>query len=271
NQGTAIIDAHDHFGQVASVEAMNKAMTLAKEFGISIVTVKNSSHFGIAGYYAQMAAKQDLIGLAMTNTAPLVVPTGGCQAVIGTNPLAVSVPTKTQPWSMDCAQSIVPRGRIEVAERNQETLPPEWAVDGQGQPCTDPTQVLKGLANRSEGGICPLGGHKGYGLIMMIDILSGVLSGAGYGLHVDEHLQAEMGHCFIAIDIERFMPISEFKQRMQDFSEMLKAAAAPGQQVWLHGEIENQRRQENLELGIPFEDQHIEILNKIAEEYGLIL
>ncbi len=246
---TAVLSAHDSFGQVAGIIAINKAKELAKNSGIGMVTVRNSSHFGIAGYYAERVLP-DMIGIAMTNTSPLVVPTNGNQAVLGTNPIAIAVPTNTDPWLMDLSTSIISRGKIEVYEREGKPLETGWAVDGDGYSCTDPSKMLNILKNRLNGGICPMADYKGYGLSAMVDILSGLISGAGFGLDVGGKDHADIGHCFIVINIDHFIDKKEFLIRMDNFCKQLQNSSAPGKRVFLHGEKENIARHTSIKSGV---------------------
>jgi LDH2 family malate/lactate/ureidoglycolate dehydrogenase len=165
---------------------MNLAIKKAKRTGVGFVTVRNSNHYGIAGYYSLMALKNNLIGISMTNSAPLAVPTFGRDSMIGTNPISVMAPAR--PFALDMATTVVPRGKLEVLNRLGKPLPLGWAVDERGIPTTDTARVLDNMTKAAGGGVLPLGGagedlsgHKGYGLSLMVDVLSGVLSGADYG------------------------------------------------------------------------------------------
>ncbi|MBI4592432.1 Ldh family oxidoreductase [Candidatus Uhrbacteria bacterium] len=264
----ARVDAHHGFGQVAGVFAMDTATALAKEYGLGMVTVCHSSHFGIAGYYASRAAP-DMIGIAMTNTSPLMVPTGGKKSVLGTNPIAVCVPHEAEPWLMDFSTSAVSRGKIEVCDREGTALEPGWAVDGNGEPCLNPRQVLDILAKRLDGGIAPMAGYKGYGLSALVDIFCGVLSGSGFGLDVGKAGPGNVGHCFLAIDIGRFMPRDLFASRMQSFCTSLTQSSAPNKRVYLHGELESMARVESVKQGIVVAPETDALMRLIAQERKL--
>ena len=181
---SAVVDAHNGMGQVVSVKAMNLAIDKAKKSGIGMVPVRNSNHFGIAGYYARMAVSQGLIGVAMTNSEAIMVPTFGKKAMLGTNPIAFAMPAKPFPFVFDSATTVVPRGKLEVVVKRDGVIPEGWAVDERGLPCTDAARVLGNIINKAGGGILPLGGagedtsgHKGYGFGMICEIMTAVLSG----------------------------------------------------------------------------------------------
>ena len=218
-KATALIDGGQSLGQVVGRKAMEIAITKAKETAVGVVTVRNSNHYGIAGYYALMALEHDLIGMSMTNAAPLVVPTFGRTAVLGTNPIAITAPTSQEtPFVFDMATSTVPRGKVEVFNRQGKAMPQGYAVDETGADTTDPARVLNALAKRLGGGLLPLGGageefggHKGYGLALMVDVLSGVLPGAATGLQVyGDERRPDVGHFFLALDPAAFRPLDEF-------------------------------------------------------------
>lgn len=265
---TAILDAHDTFGQVAGITAMKKAEELARDNGISIVVVRHSSHFGFAGYFAELALPK-MIGIAMTNSVPLVVPTFGRRAVLGTNPIAVAAPTFGEPWLMDFSTGVISRGKIEVYDREKKELEPHWAVDEHGQPCQDPAHMLHLLKNRLNGGINPMASHKGYGLAVMVDLFCGLISGASFGLHVAEKEHADIGHCFIAVAIEHFLPMTEFLSRMDNFCRQLTQTPTVGQHIYLHGEKENATRQECLKKGVILKPETERALQALAEELGI--
>src|SRR5256712_9190689 len=183
-KATALIDGGQSLGQVVGKKGMDVAIRKAKDTAVGIVTVRNSNHYGIAGYYTLMALEHNLIGVSMTNAAPLVVPTFGRISVLGTNPISLTAPAmKEKAFVLDMATATVPRGKVEVYNRAGKPIPHGWAVDETGRSSTDPARVLNALAKRLGGGLLPLGGegedlggHKGYGLALMVDVLSGVLS-----------------------------------------------------------------------------------------------
>lgn len=284
----ATVDAHNGLGQVAGELANRLAIAKARAHGIGAVTVKNSNHYGIAGYYALQAVDEGMIGISLTNSAPLVVPTFGAEIMIGTNPIALGAPAGRFPaFLLDMATSVVPRGKVEVYDRAAKQMPVGWAVDEIGYDCQNPGQVLKNLIERSGGGILPLGGrgeeysgYKGYGLSLMVDILCGVLSGAAYGPNVDDvhgNPQAgtaafpNVGHFSAAIDIARFMPITTFAARMDDYIERLKGSrkALGEQAIFIHGEKEWARMLVHREVGIPIGDNVFATLSRFGEAAGV--
>ncbi len=279
-KATALIDGGQSLGQVVSRKAMGLAIKKAKDTAVGIVSVRNSNHYGIAGYYTLMALEHDLIGVSMTNAAPLVVPTFGRTAVLGTNPISLTAPAdKEKPFVLDMATSVVPRGKIEVYDRLGKPIPHGWAVDETGKSTTNPSAVLKALAKRLGGGLLPLGGegeefsgHKGYGLALMVDVLSGVLSGAATGLQVylDEK-RPDVGHFFMALDPAAFRPLDEFKRDMDRLARELKdSPKAHGQErIYVHGEKSFARMEMYRREGIPLNVKVVEQLRKIGAELGV--
>jgi len=276
---TALIDAGAGLGQPVSYRAMEKAIQKASDVGAGFVTVRNSNHYGIAGYYAMMALEHDLIGLSMTNASPLVVPTFGREAVLGSNPISVAVPAGSErPFVLDMATSVVPRGKLEVYARRGEKMPLGWAVDEEGLPTADPRRVLDNVARRHGGGLLPLGGageelggHKGYGLSLVVDILCGVLAGAAYGPLTYSGPTPNLGHLFGALRVDLFRPLDEFKADMDDLIRRLKASAkAPGQDhIYIHGEKEFEEAERRRREGIPLHPAVVDSLREIGEELGI--
>ena len=231
---TMRIDGGTGLGQVVGHQAMKRCIEKAKEVGMAMVTVKNSNHYGIAGYYAMMALEEGMIGISYTNAQPLVAPTYGRTAVLGTNPIAVAVPAgKERPYVLDMATSIVPIGRITVYQKSGRQIPEGWGVDKEGNVTTDPNAVLNGGALMPLGGIDVMRGYKGYGLAMLVDIFTGVLSGAATASsvgHPGQNMPADVGHFFQVIRIDALRPIDEFKAHMDTFIQELKnAPKAAGQ------------------------------------------
>ncbi len=283
-----VIDAKNGIGQVVSDLAMDLAVSKAKANGLGVVTVKNSNHYGIAGYYVQKAIDAGMIGLCMTNAAPLVVPTHGADAILGTNPIAFGAPgADGLDFLLDMATSVVPRGKLEVYDRNRKQMPVGWAVDEHGYDSKNPGLVLANLVKRAGGGILPLGGrgeefsgYKGYGLALMVDVLCGVLSGSAFGPDVDnvrrearpdETLAPRVGHFFLAIDIARFMPLAEFRQRLTELAGVLKNSrkALDRSTIYIHGEKEQTRAKLHERAGIPLAANVLAALRTIASECGL--
>jgi LDH2 family malate/lactate/ureidoglycolate dehydrogenase len=283
-----VIDAKNGIGQVVGELAMDLAIAKAKANGVGVVTVRNSNHYGIAGYYVQKAIGEGMLGISMTNASPLVVPTHGADAILGTNPIAVGAPgADGLDFLLDMATSVVPRGKLEVYDRNRKQMPAGWAVDEHGYDSKNPGLVLANLVKRAGGGILPLGGrgeefsgYKGYGLAMMVDVLCGVLSGSAFGLDVDnlrrapqpgETVAPRVGHFFLALDIARFMPVAEFGARLTELVGVLKNSrkALDRSTIYVPGEKEQARARLHERSGIPLAANVLGSLRKIAAECGL--
>ena len=274
---TLVLDAQNGLGQPAAKRAMDLCIARAREAGTCMAVVRNSNHYGIAGYYPMLAAAQDMIGVCCTTAGPLVVATGGRTSLLGTNPLAFAAPAgRHQPFMLDMATSVVPIGKVEVKARRQTPLPAGWAVDAQGRTATDAAEVLARTSGDLTGGLVPLGGleagHKGYGLAVMVDILSGVLAGARVSLHVREAKgrgeSAGVGHFVAAIDLAAFGAVDEFKEAMDAYIDDLHAAPrAPGvDRLMVAGEPEFEARQRHLRTGLPLHGGVAASLKKLGRE-----
>jgi len=272
---TLLIDAGNGLGQVVGVYAMNRCIEKAKQAGMCFATVRNSNHYGIAGYYAMMGLKEDMIGISSTNTWPLVVPTYGRKPMFGTNPIAVAVPTKKEtPYVLDMATSVVPIGKIEVYERREKEMPTGWGVDSEGRDTTDPRKIRNGGSLLPLGGTVDHAGYKGYGLGVLVDILTGVLSGGVFGPDVgrpEDPTPSRIGHFFGAVNIDAFMPKKEFKKRMDSMLQGLKdSPRAPTQsRIFYAGEIEAETERLRLVKGIPMYWKVYETLKKLGNETGI--
>jgi len=282
---TALIDGGAGLGQPVSARAMRLAIDKASKVGAGFVTVRNSNHYGIAAYYAMMAMEQECIGFSMTNAAVLVVPTFGRDAMLGTNPISVAAPSgKERPYVLDMATSTVPRGKLEIYDRQEKPLPLGWATDAHGLPTTDPALVINNLLARIGGGLLPLGGageqyggHKGYGLSLLVDILAGVLPGAAYANHVypktDEGkpLPSNLGHFFGALRVDGFRPLEEFQASMDDIIQRLRTSAkSEGQdRIYIHGEKEYETADTRRSQGIPLHPKVAGDLRAIGQEVGV--
>jgi L-2-hydroxycarboxylate dehydrogenase (NAD+) len=282
---TALIDAGDGLGQPVSKRAMNLAIEKASQVGAGFVTVRNSNHYGIAGYYAMMALEHDMIGISMTNSAVLVVPTFGRDAMLGTNPISVAAPAgEERAFVLDMATSTVPRGKLEVYNRRNKPLPLGWATDETGEPTTDAAQVLDNFVKLAGGGLLPLGGagellsgHKGYGLALLVDVLSGALPGAGYANNIypkdaaGKPLPANVGHFFGALRVDGFRPLDEFRATMDDLIRRLKnAPKAVGQErIYIHGEKEFELAEERAANGVLLHPKVVADLKAMAGEFGV--
>jgi L-2-hydroxycarboxylate dehydrogenase (NAD+) len=257
----------------------------ALAYGCGFAAVRNSNHYGIAGYYAMMALKNDMIGISATNAAVLVVPTFGRDAMYGTNPLALAIPAGDErPIVIDMATSTVPRGKLEVYHRREKPLPLGWATDERGVPTTDAGQVLDNFTRRAGGGLLPLGGageefsgYKGYGMGLMVEILSAVLPGAAFLTSVypkdagGTPLPANLGHFFGAWRLGAFRAPSEFKADMDRFIRELKGGklAEGATRIYVHGEKEFEEAARRTEHGIPLEAKVEASLKQIAADLNV--
>jgi len=282
---TALIDGGDGLGQPVSRRAMQLAIEKAGKVGAGFVTVRNSNHYGIAGYYSMMALEHNMIGFSMTNAAVLVVPTFGRDAMLGTNPISVAAPAgKERPFVLDMATSTVPRGKLEVYNRQEKPLPLGWATDETGEPTDDAVRVLDNFLKLAGGGLLPLGGvgellggHKGYGLALMVDVLCGVLPGAGYANNIylkDEGGKprpANVGHFFGALRVDGFRPVEEFKATMDDIIGRLKGTSkAVGQdRIYIHGEKEYEIADDRQANGVILHPKVAADLKAMAAEFGV--
>ncbi|MCL7454035.1 MAG: Ldh family oxidoreductase [Anaerolineae bacterium] len=282
---TVTIDAGAGLGQPVSYRAMKQAIEKAKAYGCGFATIRNSNHYGIAGYYAMMALEEGMIGMSTTNAAVLVVPTFGRDAVYGTNPIALAVPAgQERSFVMDMATSTVPRGKLEVYHRQEKPLPLGWATDEKGVPTADAGRVLDNFAKRAGGGLLPLGGageemsgHKGYGMGLMVEILSAVVPGAAFlsGVYPKDEqgkpLPANLGHFFGAWRVDAFRPAEEFEADMDRFIRELKggALAEGATRIYVHGEKEFEEAARRAETGIPLGPKVEASLKQIAADLGL--
>lgn len=281
---TAVLDAQNGMGMVAGYRAMELAIRKARAFGLGAVVVRNSSHYGIAGYYALMAAQEGMIGMSFTNARPSVAPTFGVEPMLGTNPIAFACPTDEPfPFCFDAATSVSQRGKIEVLARLGEPVPAGWVVDRQGKPATDAQAILAGLS-RDLCAFLPLGGageelggHKGYGLATMVELLCSALAGGPYLKDLlDQDAEgrpkpSRLGHFFLALDIQRFLPLEEFKRLAGEILRALRASAkAPGQaRIYTAGEKAYLKIQEVQARGVPFDPPLWARMRELAQELGI--
>jgi len=266
----ALVDGDEGLGQVVGYKAMKLAIEKAKRSGIGVVVVRNSNHYGIAGYYALMAAKEKMVGISMTNSRPLVAPTGGVERFLGTNPISIAAPTKGKPFLLDMATSVVPIGKLEVYRRKGKPIPEGWAIDKEGNVTIEVEDVFNGGALLPLGGFGELfGGHKGYGLSVMVDILAGILSGGTWSKHVKNTSDkgSNVCHFFMAINIEAFVPLEEFEEKMSRMIEELKSSRKHRdfERIWIHGEKGFLTEETRLKIGIPIYKKVLEELNEIAD------
>lgn len=282
---TAVLDGNNGMGQVVSRKAMEMAIEKAKKFGMGMVAVRNSNHYGIAGYYATMATEAGMIGLTGTNARPSIAPTHGIENMLGTNPLTFGIPTDEDfPFVLDCATSISQRGKIEVYQREGKELPAGWVIGSDGQPRTDTDQVLKdlvtgGAALAPLGGIGEeLGGYKGYGYATIVEILSAALQGGAFlkalsGISNGEKVPYRLGHFFIAIDVEAFTELDAFKKTTGEILRALRASEkAPGaERIYTAGEKEHLAFLERSDKGVPINEALQKDIEEINRLYGVKL
>lgn len=275
---SAKVDGHDGMGQLIAVECMNLAINKAEQTGVGMVTVRNSNHFGIAGYYSKIATDRGFIGIAMTNSESLMVHTNAKKAYLGSNPIAVSAPAQPIPFWFDAATVVVPRGKLEVYNKLSKPLHDGWAVDENGVSCSDAAHVLEKIASKSNGGILPLGGaeeatgsHKGYGFGMICEIFTSILSGGATSNH---HVRmagkgAGTSHFFMAIDPAIFGDPSAVQQRLSVLlQELREAPIADGKlRIFTHGEKEHIAARKHLSEGI---DVNINTLAEIKSIFDYL-
>lgn len=276
NPTTALLDAGGGLGYPVAHKAMSLAIEKAKKMGLASVAVRNSAHFGAAGYYTRMAAAEGLVGFAFTSTsAPRVVPALAAEGRLGTNPIAFTAPTKkNKPFNLDMATSTVASGKIRNKAVEGQPLPDGWAVDGEGQPMTDAAEYFKGANMTSLGGTRELGSHKGYGLGAMVEILGACLTGSSLVMSPDHGRRTpgtmEIGHFFIAIDPSAFREAGKFEETTDRMIDELHGTERidPDQPVLVAGEPEDMIEKERAKTGIPIPPGLRDKLKNLAAETG---
>ena len=270
----ALVDGHSALGMVTSVFAMQAVMDKARQCGVGYVGVRNSCHFGAAGYYANLAAAENMIGLAMANDTPSVTVPGARGRVTGSNPLAYAVPNGDgRPIMLDMATSVVAGGKVTAAHAAGQAIPPDWVLDRAGEPTTDPVAFLEGGALR------PMAGHKGYGIALLIEMLSGVLTGALLTRQVvpwivgDPSLPTGHGAAFLAVNVAAMMPIEVFKGRVEGLAREIHDApkARGADRIYLPGEMEWERRERVLREGIVLPPDVVASVLALSDETGVPL
>jgi len=269
---TVLLDAGSTFGHVAGKQAMELCVSRASATGVAAVGVRNSTHFGLAGVYALQATEQKAIGIVCSNAAARMPPAKTRTAVLGTNPLAIAVPTRSKyPILLDMATSAVALGRILEAQRLGASIPIGWALSHDGRPTVDPAEAAKGL-------LLPMAGPKGFGLAFALEVLAAVLTGASVGQNAGSMYQSwdrteDLGHMFIAVSIEAFIPLETFLERLEDLSTQVARAQPlePGERAYLPGELEFMKEEENRRLGIPMSDERWAPIAQLGEVMGLSL
>lgn len=280
---TAVIDGHHGMGHVVSKRAMQMAIDKAKKFGMGMTVVRNSTHYGIAGYYALMAIEAGMIGLTGTNARPSIAPTFGVENMLGTNPLTFGIPTDEEfPFVLDCATSVTQRGKIELYERLGKDCPPGWVIDEQGRTRTDTSQILKDLV-AGTAALTPLGGmgeetggYKGYGYAAVVEILSAALQQGSFlkgllGFENGKPVPYKLGHFFLAIDVSAFVDLAAFKKTTGDIlRELRNSKKAPGNEhIYTAGEKEYLAWLERKDRGVPVNDALIKHINTMRSECKL--
>lgn len=270
-ESAALLDAQQSVGQVAAMAAMRLAIAKAAKTGLAVVSVRNSNHFGASAFYAMHALQHGMIGFAATNAGPSMAPTGGREGRLGNNAFAVAVPAGTfPPLVLDMATGAVAWGKIFLAQQEKRKIPATWALDKNGVPTDDPNAAAdKGL-------IQPLGGYKGYGLSLLIDILTGGLSGGGFSTRVKSLYQevatpSHVAHTCAALRIEGFMPLEEFRQRMDAIIQLMRSCpkAEGVERILVPGEIEHETARRRSVEGIPLNAELKQELSVLASELGL--
>lgn len=274
----ALIEGHEYMGQICSIMAADIAIAKAKKAGIAYVAVRNSNHFGIAGYYAKKILDEHLLGIVMTNTEAIMIPTGGKKPLLGTNPIAVGMYAEPYPFIFDAATTVVPRGKLEVYAKKNVPIPEGWAVDNLGQPSRDPKKIQACINTRDFGGILPLGGnreinggHKGYGFGLIVEIMTGILSGGITSDHVREVFSEDRcSHMFLAIDYGMFGDKRVIENKLSQYLETLRASPAVGNEpVMTHGQKEMINYRNNLEHGIFLNAKTQQEIIAIAQQFNL--
>jgi len=285
-KATAVWDGNHGMGHVIAHKAMQNAIEKAAEYGIGSVAVRNSTHYGICGYYAEMATKRDMIGLIFTNARPSICPTHGVSPLLGTNPICFGAPTALPyPFLYDAATSISQRGKIEQLAREEKATPEGWAIDLNGKPHTDTNKLLKDLVDQTAS-MLPIGGtdelsgsHKGYGLSTMVEILCAAMQNGSYlnmllGKDADGNpAPYRLGHFFMAINIDFFTDIEDFKAITTDICRQLQNSQKfPGSdRIWVAGEKEYEKELEVRQNGIPIVANLAKNIQIMQEELGFTM
>jgi L-2-hydroxycarboxylate dehydrogenase (NAD+) len=264
-----VLHGDDGAGPVVGKAAMERAIALAEQFGVGVVGVQRSNHFGAAALYARMATEIGMIGIAMTNVVPNVVAPGGSKPVVGNNPLAIAIPTFGEfPFVLDISLSNVAGGKLLLASKKGEKIPLDWATDNQGKPTDDPDLAFKGF-------LLPMGGYKGLGLAYVVDILCGVLTGGAFldemkGMYKFPDDPSLTGHLMIALKTEVVMSRAELQERMAAFVSKVKASPMwdTSKEMLIPGELEHRTEQARRAQGIPLPANLYDELVALGKELG---
>jgi LDH2 family malate/lactate/ureidoglycolate dehydrogenase len=259
----ALLDAGKGFGYVAAQRAMSRCIEKARDGAVALVGVRNSNHFGIAGYYALQAAKAGMIGWAMTNAGAEMAPTGSAKPVLGTNPWGIAVPRRNHsPIVLDMALTASGKGMMRWLRRAAKSMPESWALTPTGIRTTDPEAAMNGP-------LLPIGEYKGYGLSFVTDVLTGVMTGALFGLSVfQQDTNFDVGHQMLAVRPDAFIDRASFEDRLEKLIDEVEAAPPidPDQPVVLPGELERRRMEERRRKGVPVDRETVERLRGLARE-----
>jgi LDH2 family malate/lactate/ureidoglycolate dehydrogenase len=262
---TALLDGGNGIGQVAGWKAMELSLRKAREFGIGSTLIRNTNNLGFFAFYTIHAAAEGFAGIAMGNANAAISPWGGAEAFFGTNPISIAVPGSPEPIALDMSSSLVARGKIRRAQRLGEKIPLGWALDDSGAPTEDPAAALKGT-------LLPIGGPKGYGLAFMVDVLAGMLSGAAFGRDIKSFHElmgpTEVGALTLAINVERFMPLGQFRGLMKGYVDSIRGSrkAKGTARIYLPGEIEAEKEKASRERGIELRPASVELVNQLLEK-----
>ena len=280
---TALWDGNCGMGHVIAYKAINAAIDKAKKYGLGAVAVRNSTHFGIAGYYSLMAIKEGMIGLAVTNARPSIPPTFGVEPMLGTNPLTIGAPTDEEfPFLLDCATSIIQRGKVELNNRIDKPLPENTVINDRGEIMTDAGKVLEEMLER-KAALLPLGGkgeetagYKGYGYATVVELLSAALQEGIYlrdtlGIVENDQKRLKVGHFFLAININSFLGLNSFKKTAGNIMRDLRSSKKePGaERIYTAGEKEYNAENERRKSGIPLNESLQEDIKIMQKELGL--
>ena len=280
---TAVVDGHDGMGHVIAKKSMQIAIDKAKKYGLGMVAVRNSTHYGIAGYYSIMAAKAGMIGIKGTNARPSIAPTFGVENMLGTNPLTIGFPTDEEfPFVLDCATSITQRGKLEYYSKMGKSTPEGMVIGRDGKPITDTDQILKDLTT-GKAALAPLGGigeemggYKGYGYATVVEVLSAALQAGSYlrmltGKKDGKNVPYRLGHFFIAIDTEAFLGLEEFKKTAGNIMRELRSSqkAPNAERIYTAGEKEYEVWLQRKDSGVPINEAVQKEFMELRDEFNL--
>ena len=279
-----MVDGHNGMGHVIAFNSMKLAIEKARKYGMGMVAVRNSTHYGFAGYYPLMAVRENMIGITGTNARPAIAPTFGVENMLGTNPLTFGIPSDEEfPFLLDCATSIIQRGKVELYARENKEMPAGWVIDENGESKTNSREVLHDLI-AGHASLAPLGGigeetggYKGYGYAAVVEILSSALQQGSFlqmltGFKDGKPVPYPLGHFFIVIDINSFTDIDSFKKTTGDILRELRASKKmPGHdRIFTAGEKEFETWKARKDKGITFSDQLLEEFRGLCKRYGLM-